>query len=157
MITFIFAVLMAASQLADGRAHLNPCALVSTADASRAVGSSIARLKTSPEGRGTACSYETGRQGHSLLFTVYEGSSREEAAVTFEEELQANARFYVEPAVEIAHLGDGAKAFGHILWVRRGSFVFVINVVDAGVQGKTLKRALSLAHKAIARIDAWEH
>ena len=128
------------------------CALLSVTEAAAAAAAPITRVKTTRVGDGQNCSYETGRPGRSVLLTVFTRSSRAEAAVVFESDVQANLRFYVQPPVNVS-IGDGATAFGHVLWVRRANVIFVLNVIDARVKGATLDRAKLLARKIVARID----
>lgn len=154
MMSIILALGIAGSQLAATGQRPDPCALVSMADAAKAARSSITRRITTRLGSGITCTYETGAPGHSVLLTVYHTASRGAAAVTFKRDLQANAGLFVLPPVTVAHLGDAAQAFGHVLWVRRRNVIFVINVIDASARGATLKRAQALAREAIARIDA---
>lgn len=131
----------------------DPCtSLFTQADAARAAALPITHVKSTPAGSGATCTYETGRPGHSVLVTVYRTSSPQEAAVTFDQDIAASSHVYVQPPVTIPHLGDGAKAFGRVLWVRRGSVIFVINVTDVAARGATLERAETLARAAIARI-----
>ena len=131
----------------------DPCsAIFAQADVARAAGMPIVKRSVTPAGSSATCSYETGRPGHSVLVTVFETSSPDEATVKFEQDASSNQRLYVAPAVPVANLGDEAKAFGHTLWVRKRNVIFVINVIDVATRGATLDRAKALARAALARI-----
>jgi hypothetical protein len=129
----------------------DPCALVSKAEAAKAIGSAITSVKGITAGPSRSCSFHGTKLLESVVVTSFRYSSPAEAHTRFIDIVKQTASAATQPATKLKGVGDEAVSIMSNVYVRKGAVALVFNIF--GVRGPALTaRAVALAKHTLARL-----
>jgi hypothetical protein len=129
----------------------DPCALVSKADAAKAIGSPITTVKAMSAGPSRSCSFHGTKLLESVVVTAFRYASPAEAHTRFIDIVKQTATAASQPATKVSGVGDEAVSIMSNVYVRKGAAALVFNIF--GVRGPALTaRAVALAKRTVAHL-----
>jgi hypothetical protein len=129
----------------------DPCALVSKADAAKAIGSPIMSVKGQTAGPSRSCSFHGAKLLQSVVVTAFRYDSPAEAHTRFIDIVKQTATSASAPATKVNGVGDEAVSIISNVYVRKGAVALVFNIF--GVRGPTLTaHAVALAKHTLAHL-----
>jgi len=129
----------------------DPCALVSKADAAKAIGSPVTSVKGQTAGPSRSCSFRGTKLLQSVVVTAFRYASPAEAHARFIDTVKQTASAASAPATKLNGVGDEAVSIISNVYVRKGAVALVVNIF--GVRGPQLTaRAAALAKQTVAHL-----
>jgi hypothetical protein len=129
----------------------DPCALVSKADAAKAIGSPIVSVKGMTAGPSRSCSFHGTKLLESVVVTAFRYGSPAEAHTRFIDIVKQTASAAAQPATKLNGVGDEAVSIRSNVYVRKGAVAVVFNIF--GVRGPALTaRAVALAKRTLTHL-----
>lgn len=143
------AALAAASAWPHAAAADTPdaCKIASAADVGKALGAPV--VSTTARHAGT-CSYRTSAFA-SLTISVVTPSSPAEAKSQYHDMVTSSVT-QASPSVDVPGLGDEAHRLGPMIYVRKGSTIYVFTMIGKDGNGAGAARTIALAKTSIARV-----
>lgn len=130
----------------------DPCKTVSKSDVAVALGSSVASAKTSPGGAlAQECTFD-GSGLKMVQVTAYRGNDAADAKTQYASLTSRMAKTF-PGAAPIAGIGDDAMGIRSVVYVRKGTAVYVFDV-NGRPGPETLARATGLAKATMPHVKA---
>ena len=127
------------------------CAIISKADAAKALGRPIIAMQTHLVGPSSNCTFKGAGAFKDVVITAYRWDSVPDAKSRFDGIVQMTGTM-MHPSLPIHGLGDQAQQIGPNVYVRKGTDAYVFNVIDGSIGQTKADKAIALAKVAISHL-----
>ena len=131
----------------------DPCATISKADASKALGAPIVKVLSQSMGPSRSCTFRANKAFSSVVLTTFRWGSPREARDAFHDMISVTSKM-MSPSLTLHGIGDEAQRIGPNIYVRKGTAAYVFNVINGSVGNAKAASSESLARKTMAHIKA---
>jgi hypothetical protein len=150
LVTLTAAVAALASPCLATAAAPDPCKVVDSADAAKALGAPVTSETTRAIGNSLSCTYHTSALPR-LSVTTVPFSSAAEAKTEFHA-MVTSPLTYAPPSVDLQGIGDEAHRLGQMVYVRKGATVYTFAVIGPDKDGSVGLKTVALAKASIAHL-----
>ncbi len=133
-----------------GSAAADPCKIVNSTDAAKALGAPVTSTTTRVMGGSTSCTYHTSALPR-LSFTLMPQTSPAAAKSEFHQMITSPLT-RVSPSEAESGIGDEAQRLGSSIYVRKGSNIYVFTLIAKDANGAGATRTIALAKTTVAHV-----
>jgi hypothetical protein len=130
-------------------AAADPCKLVTTADAAKALAAPVTQTTTRVVGGSNSCTYHTAAPPR-LSVTTVPFASPTEAKSEFHQ-MVTSPMTQTAPSMALPGIGDEAQRLGPSIYVRKGSNIYVFTLLAKDGNGAGATRTIALAKTSVGR------